>query len=62
MASSSRSSSSLEPIHASCSFNSRAYVASFIFRGAEQQKSIGTLSGGERNRVHLAKLLKSGPT
>ena len=42
------------------SVNSRAYVASFNFRGAEQQKSIGTLSGGERNRVHLAKLLRRG--
>jgi len=40
--------------------NSRAYVASFNFRGAEQQKKVGKLSGGERNRLHLAKLLKSG--
>ncbi len=40
--------------------NSRAYVGKFNFRGAEQQKYIGNLSGGERNRVHLAKLLKSG--
>jgi len=39
---------------------SRAYVASFGFRGPDQQKPIGKLSGGERNRVHLAKLLKSG--
>jgi len=39
---------------------SRAYVARFNFKGADQQKLIGTLSGGERNRVHLAKLLKSG--
>ncbi len=39
---------------------SRAYVARFNFKGADQQKMIGTLSGGERNRVHLAKLLKSG--
>ncbi len=39
---------------------SRAYVASFGFKGAEQQKKVGLLSGGERNRVHLAKLLKSG--
>jgi len=38
--------------------NSRAYVSSFNFRGAEQQKHVGTLSGGERNRVHLAKLLR----
>jgi len=40
--------------------NARAYCAGFNFRGAEQQKKVGTLSGGERNRVHLAKLLKSG--
>jgi len=39
---------------------SRAYVGSFNFRGADQQKKVGQLSGGERNRVHLAKLLKSG--
>ncbi len=39
---------------------SRAYVASFNFKGADQQKAVGKLSGGERNRVHLAKLLKSG--
>jgi ATPase subunit of ABC transporter with duplicated ATPase domains len=39
---------------------SRAYVASFGFKGADQQKAVGKLSGGERNRVHLAKLLKSG--
>ena len=39
---------------------SRAYVGRFNFRGADQQKKIGLLSGGERNRVHLAKLLKSG--
>jgi sulfate-transporting ATPase len=38
----------------------RAYVASFNFKGADQQKRVGELSGGERNRVHLAKLLKSG--
>ena len=38
----------------------RAYVASFNFKGADQQKRAGDLSGGERNRVHLAKLLKSG--
>ncbi|MXY94142.1 MAG: energy-dependent translational throttle protein EttA [Caldilineaceae bacterium SB0664_bin_27] len=40
--------------------NSRAYVARFTFSGQDQQKKVGTLSGGERNRVHLAKLLKSG--
>jgi ATP-binding cassette ChvD family protein len=39
---------------------SRRYVGRFNFRGAEQQKKIGILSGGERNRVHLAKMLKSG--
>ncbi len=38
----------------------RAYVASFNFKGTDQQKIVGKLSGGERNRVHLAKLLKSG--
>src|SRR5439155_13149825 len=40
--------------------NSRAYVARFNFSGADQQKKVGTLSGGERNRVHLAKMLKQG--
>ena len=40
--------------------NSRAYTASFNFKGSDQQKKVGTLSGGERNRVHLAKLLKAG--
>ena len=40
--------------------NSRAYVARFTFSGSDQQKSVGALSGGERNRVHLAKLVKSG--
>ena len=40
--------------------NSRAYVGSFNFKGPDQQKKVGQLSGGERNRVHLAKLLKSG--
>ena len=38
----------------------RAYVSSFNFRGTDQQKLVGTLSGGERNRVHLARLLQSG--
>jgi ATP-binding cassette ChvD family protein len=42
------------------SVNSRAYVARFNFTGSDQQKKVGTLSGGERNRVHLAKVLKSG--
>ncbi len=40
--------------------NSRAYCSAFNFRGGDQQKKVGLLSGGERNRVHLAKLLKSG--
>ena len=40
--------------------NSRAYVSRFNFGGADQQKKVGDLSGGERNRVHLAKILKSG--
>ncbi len=40
--------------------NARAYSAGFNFRGADQQKKVGTLSGGERNRLHLAKLLRSG--
>jgi energy-dependent translational throttle protein EttA len=40
--------------------NSRAYVASFNFKGSDQQKKVGVLSGGERNRVHLAKVLSSG--
>lgn len=40
--------------------NSRAYCARFNLKGADQQKKVGTLSGGERNRVHLAKLLKKG--
>ncbi len=40
--------------------NSRAYVARFNFSGADQQKKVGAISGGERNRVHLAKMLKSG--
>jgi ATP-binding cassette ChvD family protein len=40
--------------------NARAYSAGFNFRGTDQQKKVGTLSGGERNRLHLAKLLKTG--
>ena len=40
--------------------NARSYVAKFMFMGPDQQKKVGTLSGGERNRVHLAKLLRSG--
>jgi energy-dependent translational throttle protein EttA len=40
--------------------NGRAYVASFNFKGSDQQKDVGVLSGGERNRVHLAKVLRSG--
>jgi ATP-binding cassette ChvD family protein len=42
------------------SMPSRAYVSAFNFRGSDQQKKVGQLSGGERNRVHLAKMLKSG--
>ena len=42
------------------SVNARSYVAKFMFMGPDQQKKVGTLSGGERNRVHLAKLLRSG--
>jgi ATPase subunit of ABC transporter with duplicated ATPase domains len=40
--------------------NTRGYLSSFNFKGADQQKQVGKLSGGERNRLHLAKLLKSG--
>ena len=40
--------------------NSRGYCSSFNFKGADQQKKVGALSGGERNRVHMAKMLKSG--
>jgi ATP-binding cassette ChvD family protein len=40
--------------------NSRGYTSAFNFKGADQQKKVGVLSGGERNRVHLAKLLKAG--
>jgi sulfate-transporting ATPase len=40
--------------------NSRAFVSRFGFTGTDQQKSVGVLSGGERNRVHLARMLKSG--
>src|SRR5690606_22152854 len=40
--------------------NSRAYCSSFNFRGGDQQQKVGSLSGGQRNRVHLAKLLKEG--
>ena len=40
--------------------NSRAYVSGFNFKGSDQQRKVGALSGGERNRVHLAKLLRSG--
>src|SRR5205823_8012055 len=40
--------------------NSRAYLSSFNFKGADQQKKVGDLSGGERNRLHLAKTLMSG--
>ncbi|MBN9444736.1 energy-dependent translational throttle protein EttA [Bosea sp. (in: a-proteobacteria)] len=40
--------------------NSRAYCSAFNFKGGDQQKKVGSLSGGERNRVHLAKMLKSG--
>ncbi len=42
------------------SMQSRAYVGAFNFKGGDQQKKVGNLSGGERNRVHLAKMLKSG--
>ncbi len=42
------------------SMNSRAYVARFNFRGPQQQKKVGQCSGGERNRIHLAKMLRRG--
>src|SRR5204863_6404301 len=42
------------------SVNARAYVSSFNFKGQDQQKKVGILSGGERNRVHLAKMLREG--
>ena len=42
------------------SMNSRAYVARFNFRGPQQQKRVGECSGGERNRIHLAKMLRRG--
>jgi sulfate-transporting ATPase len=42
------------------SLNSRAYVSRFNFRGSDQQKRVGDLSGGERNRLHMAKLLATG--
>jgi energy-dependent translational throttle protein EttA len=42
------------------SLNSRAYVSSFNFKGSDQQKKVGVLSGGERNRVHLAKMIRRG--
>ena len=42
------------------SVSSRAYVSGFNFKGTDQQKKVGKLSGGERNRLHLAKLLRSG--
>jgi ATPase subunit of ABC transporter with duplicated ATPase domains len=44
----------------SVSVNSRAYVSKFGFMGTDQQRLVGTLSGGERNRVHLARILKQG--
>ncbi len=40
--------------------NARAYCSAFNFRGGDQEKKVGVLSGGERNRVHMAKLLKEG--
>jgi len=51
----------LEVIHlGDAEMNSRAYCGAFNFKGADQQKKVGLLSGGERNRVHMAKLLRSG--
>jgi ATPase subunit of ABC transporter with duplicated ATPase domains len=40
--------------------STRAYVGAFNFKGPDQQKNVGKLSGGERNRVHMAKMLKAG--
>ena len=48
------------PLGQNRTINSRAYVSRFNFSGSDQQKKVGNLSGGERNRVHLAKVLKSG--
>ena len=45
---------------ASIEMNSRAYCRRFNFKGADQQQKVGNLSGGQRNRVHLAKMLKAG--
>ena len=45
---------------ATATINSRAYVAGFNFKGTDQQKKVAKLSGGERNRLHLAKLLRTG--
>jgi ATPase subunit of ABC transporter with duplicated ATPase domains len=51
----------LDTVHlGSRQVNSRAYVARFNFSGSDQQKKVGSLSGGERNRVHLARMLKEG--
>lgn len=51
----------LEVIHlGDAEMNSRAYCGAFNFKGTDQQKKVGLLSGGERNRVHMAKLLRSG--
>ena len=51
----------LETVHlGDAELNSRAYCSAFNFRGSDQQKKVGLLSGGERNRVHMARLLRSG--